>query len=381
LRSIAGALDRPYGIPHLNILLPVGISFYTFQSLSYLIDVYRGDTEVERNPGMLSLYVGFFPLVVSGPIERSTRLLPQLKDPRRFDYDRVTNGLRLIFWGFFKKLVIADRLAPFVNTVFDNPDAHSGAPVLIAVYFFAFQIYADFSAYTDIAIGCARILGYDVMENFRRPYLAESVRTFWHRWHISLTTWLRDYLYIPLGGNRVDPWRWYVNIMIVFLLSGAWHGANWTFICWGMLHGLFLIASIGTATWRQRAVAAVELDDHPVIHEILRVLITFHLVTFAWIFFRAASLGDALLIIGKMADVSQSGGFLLAEPWNSGLLLAVACVMGLMTVEILQEKLSLGEWLASQCTPIRWGVYYLLVTILLTWGTFSSDEPFIYTQF
>ncbi|MCE7945771.1 MAG: MBOAT family protein, partial [Chlorobi bacterium CHB1] len=235
-----------YEFPLFDILLPVGISFYTFQTLSYTIDVYRSEKTPERNFIKFALYVTFFPQLVAGPIERSTRLLPQFDHEHKFDANRVVSGLRLMLWGFFKKLVIADRLALYVNEVYNNPADYTGLPVIIATYFFAFQIYCDFSAYSDIAIGAARVLGFDLMKNFRQPYLAQSIGEFWKRWHISLSTWFRDYLYIPLGGNRVSRLRWYVNLMAVFLISGLWHGANWTFVVWGALHGSYFVLSLLT---------------------------------------------------------------------------------------------------------------------------------------
>ena len=209
-----------YNVPTFKVLLPVGISFYTFQTLSYTIDVYRKKREPEKHLGIFALYVAFFPQLVAGPIERSTRLLPQLVEKYNFNYDRVTDGLKLMLWGFFKKVVIADRIAVIVNQVYSNPNEAAGIPLLIGTYLFAFQIYCDFSGYSDIAIGAAKVFGIDLMQNFRRPYFAKSIREFWQRWHISLSTWFRDYLYRPLGGNHTSRWRWYYNIMIVFLISG-----------------------------------------------------------------------------------------------------------------------------------------------------------------
>ncbi|MGE0267487.1 MAG: MBOAT family protein [Candidatus Omnitrophota bacterium] len=218
-----------YNVPSFKVLLPVGISFYTFQSLSYTIDVYSGKRPAEKHLGLFALYIAFFPQLVAGPIERSTHLLPQLYKKNHVDYQRVTDGLKLILWGLFKKIVIADRLAYFVNYVYNNPAGGHGYYILIATYFFAFQIYCDFSGYSDIAIGSAQVMGYELMENFKRPYLAQSIPEFWKRWHISLSTWFKEYLYFPLGGNRVPVLLWARNILVVFLLSGIWHGANWTF--------------------------------------------------------------------------------------------------------------------------------------------------------
>ena len=222
-------------------MLPVGISFYTFQSMAYTIDVYRGVVEPEKHLGIMATFVAFFPQLVAGPIERAPHMLPQFRQRMSFDQARTVEGLRLILWGAFKKIVIADRLAIYVNTVYNAPRHYSGLPLIAATIFFAFQIYCDFSAYSDIAIGAAKILGFDLMENFRQPYFSKSVREFWGRWHISLSTWFRDYLYIPLGGNRVTFTRHLLNLMIVFVVSGLWHGASWTFVIWGALHGLYIV--------------------------------------------------------------------------------------------------------------------------------------------
>ncbi|MCB0064655.1 MAG: MBOAT family protein, partial [Caldilineaceae bacterium] len=240
VRATLNLFNIFYNVPAFQVLLPVGISFYTFQTLSYTIDVYRGKLAPERHFGRFALYVAFFPQLVAGPIERATHLLPQFHQPMTFNQTRIASGLRLLLWGMFKKVVIADRLALYVNQVYDHPGDHGALTLLIASYFFAFQIYCDFSGYSDIAIGAARVMGFDLMENFRQPYMARSIAGFWRRWHISLSTWFRDYLYIPLGGNRVARWRWYSNLFLVFLVSGLWHGAAWHFVIWGALHGLLV---------------------------------------------------------------------------------------------------------------------------------------------
>lgn len=243
VNTVTGHLGGTVQFEPLNVLLPVGISFYTFQTLSYTLDVYRGHREPESHLGRFALYVSFFPQRVAGPMERSTRLLPQLAGKFDFDYRRVSDGLKLICWGLFKKLIIADRAGMLVDQVYNNVYDQTGFALIVASYLFAFQIFCDFSGYSDIAIGCAQVMGYTFMKNFRQPYFAGSISEFWNRWHISLSTWFRDYLYIPLGGNRVSPWRWHVNIFLVFLLSGIWHGANWTFAVWGALHGGYYLAS------------------------------------------------------------------------------------------------------------------------------------------
>ena len=226
-------------IPYLSILLPIGLSFHTFQAMSYTIEVYRGHQKAERHFGIYSLYVMFYPQLVAGPIERPQNLLHQFREKYDFDYDRVVGGLKLILWGFVKKLVIADRLAIYVNAVYNNPEQHNGMTFIVATIFFAIQIYCDFSGYSDIAIGAAKVMGFKLMTNFNRPYFARNISEFWKRWHISLSTWFKDYLYISLGGNRVSIPRWYFNLMLVFIISGLWHGANWTYIIWGAWNGFY----------------------------------------------------------------------------------------------------------------------------------------------
>ena len=275
-------------IPVSKLLLPVGISFYTFQALGYSIDVFRGTTQVERNFVTYALFVSFFPQLVAGPIERSNNLLPQFRQARTFDSEGATKGLQMMVWGYFLKLVLADRCGIYVDAIYNHLEMHNGGSYLVASLLFPFQIYGDFAGYSLIAIGAARVLGFRLMQNFRQPYLACSVGEFWHRWHISLSTWFKDYLYIPLGGNRVGRIRQYVNLMVTFVVSGLWHGANWTFLCWGALHGGLLCLEkrlgIGRRTY----------------HGLSRLwhwLLTFVLVSFAWIFFRADSVSDAFLVI------------------------------------------------------------------------------------
>ncbi len=253
MRELMDVAGLPYHVQDLKFLLPVGISFYTFQALSYTIDLYRGAREPEKHFGIFALYVSFFPQLVAGPIERSTRLLPQFYEKKEFNYKRVTDGLKLMAWGFFQKVVIADRLGLYVNEVFGNPAGYEGIPVVMATYFFSIQIYCDFSGYTDIAIGAAQVLGYRLMPNFRRPFFAENIGEFWNRWHMSLIMWFRDYVYIPMGGNRVSRLRHIFNILVVFTLSGLWHGAQWTFVIWGFLNGVFISIGRITLAFRDRA--------------------------------------------------------------------------------------------------------------------------------
>ncbi len=294
--SIARLINWNYPTVYLNIILPLGLSFHTFQALSYVIEVYRGTQKVERHIGIFALYTMFFPQLVAGPIERPKNLLHQFYEKHEFRYDQVTGGLKLMVWGLFKKVVIADRLAIVVNQVYNDPLEYSGIPLSLATIFFTFQIFCDFSGYSDIAIGSAQVMGFNLMKNFNRPYFAKSVSEFWKRWHISLSTWFKDYLYIPLGGNRTSKARWQFNLLVTFVLSGLWHGANWTFLIWGALHGTYILLSNASNNIRARFVEATGLINFPNIHKVLKVSATFSLISFAWIFFRANSLSDALYI-------------------------------------------------------------------------------------
>jgi D-alanyl-lipoteichoic acid acyltransferase DltB (MBOAT superfamily) len=370
-----------YDIPAFNVLLPVGISFYTFQTLSYSIDVYRGDKEPEKHFGIFALYVSFFPQLVAGPIERSTRLLPQFYKKISFDYYRVSDGLKLMLWGFFKKIVIADRLALYVNEVYNNPSDHYGVHVLLATYFFAFQIYCDFSGYSDIAIGAAQVMGYNLMDNFNRPYFSKSISEFWKRWHISLSSWFRDYLYISLGGNRVVKWRWYFNLFIVFLLSGLWHGANWTFLVWGALHGFYLIFSIWTKNIRSGITGFFHLNNNSLLQKYFRVFITFHLVLLGWIFFRANSIADAFLLLQNMFIISfdQIKTLKLSLGWYE-LMIAFFTIFFMEFIHLIQRHRHMRTFLDSKPAWMRYAVYYLLIFGILVLGQFKETE-FIYFQF
>ena len=284
----------------LDLILPVGISFYTFQTLSYVIDVYRGDIEPERNFFFYALFVSFFPQLVAGPIERPGNLMPQLRETHKPQRDNLIRGSKQMLLGFFKKICVADVVAVYVNSVYNNPDGANGPSVLIATVLFAVQIYCDFSGYTDIATGCARIMGIRLMKNFDHPYTATSIKEFWGRWHISLSTWFRDYLYIPLGGNRRGRGRKLLNIMIVFLVSGLWHGANWTFVVWGAVHGIYQVLGDLTISTRNRLLSKMKLSpSHPVVVWGRRIG-TFILVDLAWLFFRANSLTDAGVLLSKL---------------------------------------------------------------------------------
>ncbi len=366
-------------VPELNVLLPVGISFYTFQTLSYTIDVYRGERPAERNLGIFSLYVAFFPQLVAGPIERSTRLMPQFRRVITFNEPRAVTGLQLMLWGFFKKVVIADRLAQVVGPAYLAPRSASAFDLLLATVCFAFQIYCDFSAYSDIAIGAARILGFDLMENFRRPYLSRNIAEFWRRWHISLSTWFRDYLFIPLGGSRLSSGRTCFNLAVVFLLSGLWHGANWTFVVWGALHAAYMVA--GRLALRRPSATGTAASG--LLAKAGQVLLTFVLVDFAWIFFRAATVSDAAqisraVLLGFRHPLQEY--LLPAMSMTPVMLLAVGLIGLLLGLEILEQKLSLADRFRRWPRPWRWAVYYAGVYAILLLGVLEN-EAFIYFQF
>lgn len=386
LKWILNLFGFSYRFPRFHFLLPLGISFYTFKNLSYLTDVYWGKIPPEKHLGKFALYVSFFPQLLAGPIERAVRLLPQFRERYVFDYERVSHGLRLMLWGLFQKIVIADNLAVLVDHVFDHPTRYHGTSLIMATFFFAFQIYCDFSGYSDIAIGVAECLGYKTMENFNRPYFATSISDFWRRWHISLSTWFRDYLYIPLGGNRVSIPRLYLNLIVVFLICGLWHGANWTFVIWGGIHGFYLVFSLMTQGLRTRIHQGIRLNKAPRIHASLKVLTTFFLVCLAWIFFRANHLSEALYIISQWfvgwADFFRPGAW-ETTPFQGlelEFLAGTVSVGFLIFVHLMQERLSWTRMLFDKPVWVRWSVYYAGVLAILLVGS-SGSKQFIYFQF
>ncbi len=369
-----------YHVPMLKLLLPVGISFYTFQALSYTIDVYRGRKESERHIGIFALYIAFFPQLVAGPIERSTNLLPQFRQRGNLDYQNLREGLLLVLWGMFKKVVIADRLALYVDQVYNNASGYQGLPLIVATYFFAFQIYCDFSGYSDIAIGTAKTMGYDLMTNFERPYFAKSISEFWRRWHISLSTWFRDYLYIPIGGSRCSRARWCLNVLIVFIVSGLWHGANWTFVIWGSLHGIWQIVSILTEKLRASLIERLGIND--LCLKIIRVFITFHLVCFGWILFRANNLADAAYIISHIfASILHLHGTGVFDPiGRSWFMFSVLSIFALLLVQLLQRSKPGMQFLNAKSVAIRWFCYYSIIFAIILFGV-TGKSQFIYFQF
>lgn len=362
--------------PALNVLLPVGISFFTFQALSYSIDIYRMKIEPEKSLVKFLTFIAFFPQLVAGPIERSSDIIPQFDGVKRFELDAFMAGSRLFIWGLFKKIVIADRLALYVDPVFDHPELYSGPTFMLATLLFTFQIYCDFSGYSDMAVGVARSFGFKLMQNFNLPYLAKSIGDFWKRWHISLSSWFGDYLYIPLGGNRVAVTRWVLNITLVFVVSGLWHGANWTFVLWGALHASFyLVEYIGNQLLK---LIKVEKIKQTFFFALIKVPITFVMVSFAWIFFRANSLADAGYIVN--AIFSSTGNLW----WGSSAFstaIGLAMVLLLLTVQILQYNNILGIYYRASKMP-NWLVGLSYIFLLLGISLFGvSSNAFIYFQF
>lgn len=364
-----------------KILLPAGISFYFFQSMGYLTDVYRGKIKAERHFGHYALFVSFFPQLLAGPIGRADSLLPQFKKERPFDYGRTTYGLKLMAWGYFKKLVIADVFATVVNKVYDNASSYVGLALIVATVMFAFEIYCDFSGYSDIAVGCARLFGIDLMTNFKSPYFSFSVKEFWSRWHISLSSWFRDYVYIPLGGSRVPKWRHFLNLLLTFLVSGFWHGSSLTYILWGGIHGVLQI--LETLLWPKRKNGAGERRRK----HLWQLPITFALICFTWIFFRANSIQDAVWVISKLF-------FGITRPL-AYFRTAIAC-LGISKAAIFGMFLSVSllaayDYASLKCDVIaalsrqkfflRWPVYVLLLVVIALFAPKGVATEFIYFQF
>lgn len=364
--------------PHfatLNLILPVGISFYTFHGLSYVFDIYYGKIKPTRNAIDYSLFVSFFPLLVAGPIERATHLLPQVERPRTFSYSKAVDGLKQILWGLFKKVVIADNCAELANQIFSAHWAYSGSTLALGAIFFAIQIYGDFSGYSDIALGTARLLGFELLQNFRFPYFSRDIAEFWRRWHISLSSWFKDYLYIPLGGSRGGMFMTIRNTFIIFLVSGFWHGANWTFIVWGGLNALFIMPSIIFKRNRRNLDTVAQGRILPNARETIQVIFTFLLASFAWIFFRAESMEKAITYIKGIFSPSF---FKIPEVY-SGKVLIVLVIFFVIEWCGREGKYALERFSDSWKRPVRWMFYYaLIITIYYMSG---SEQQFIYFQF
>ena len=368
--------------PAFDVLLPVGISFYTFQALSYTMDVYRGEIYAERNLARYALFVSFFPQLVAGPIERSKNLLVQINEKHYFNYDNVKNGLLLMLWGYFQKMVVADHIAIYVNDIFNNYQNVNGVQLSVATILFAFQIYCDFSGYSGIAKGAAKIMGFRLMENFRQPYFATSIQDFWRRWHISLSTWFRDYLYIPLGGSRCSKQNKYRNIIITFLISGLWHGASWNFVIWGGLHGMYQVIGDITQTYRNRLYKKLYIRTDVFSFKLGKIFMTFILTTFAWIFFRAPGTSAAFYILKRIFfDFSLFGllrGFLEINK------IALMSIVLLLAGDIMWNNFDVLKKLAQQNILFRWIIYFLMVLLILVFGIYGTDyvqTQFIYFQF
>ena len=352
----------------LRFALPIGLSFHTFQSLSYVIEVYRGNYKAERHPGIYSLYVMFYPQLVAGPIERPSHLLPQLRTYHHFDWENFNSGLLRMLWGFFKKMVIADRIAVYVNEIYRHPSDHAGANTWFAVYLFAIQIYCDFSGYSDIAIGAAQVMGINLAENFRQPYFAKTIREFWHRWHISLSTWFRDYIYFPMGGSRAKATVWIFALMCTFLLSGFWHGAKWTFIIWGAIHGVLLLLNNLAGKKRKG--------------NIVTWFITFNLVCLAWIFFRAANTHDAGIMFSNLFSVVK-----IHSPFTKEYeCIADMCTLGFCVpfMFFIERKFGgnpVNKMIEGRSVTIQWSISWTMIFLFLSFAVFKNPQTFIYFQF
>ena len=385
ISSVVGLFGGPSDPVLLDLVLPVGISFYTFQTLSYAIDVYRGDVKSERNFFFYALFVSFFPQLVAGPIERPDNLIPQLREAHPWSTPDAIKGAKHMLVGFFKKVCVADLLSSAVDSVYNSPEEAGSLAIAIATVLFAVQIYCDFSGYTDIAIGCARIMGIRLMKNFDHPYSATTIKEFWARWHISLSSWFRDYLYIPLGGNRCSRARHLFNLFVVFLVSGLWHGANWTFVVWGALHGVYQI--VGNLTARPRARLVERSGRAPTSPLVVwpRRIITFILVCFAWIFFRANTMSDALLLIKRLFSFTGGGIGATLSSMGVSVTTALLMVVSVVLLILIDRMLTYDDSPdGSDVLVSRGGFVYFVWIILLSWALLLSKDmisTFIYFQF
>lgn len=383
LRAIAEYVGWNYTVPYQEIVLPLAISFYTFQAVSYLVDIYYGKQKAERHYGYFSIYFAFFPQLVAGPIERAKKLLPQFKVEQNFNYENLTYGMKRIAWGFFKKTLIADRLAPIVSSVFDSPNP-IGSQIVLATILFSLQLFADFSACSDIAIGCARMLGINLTENFKQPHFAVSISDFWSRWHITLSTWLRDYIFIPLCKGKKKRSEIYLAIVITFLVSGIWHGAAWNFVLWGLIHGFYRVFGDYTKHSREKMASFIQLDRSPVLHKWVKIAITFLLVCFSRVFFRSDSVTHAF---------ENAQLFLTINSWRPSeivkafeifpLLDLVIFIFFFIIVQIFQyierKNVSTWEWLSQRSIFARFAFYIFIIVSVLIFGV--SGNGFVYGGF
>ncbi|WP_218916783.1 MBOAT family O-acyltransferase [Fluviicola taffensis] len=355
-----------------NFILPIGLSFHTFQSLSYVIEVYRGNQKAEKHFGIYSLYVMFYPQLVTGPIERPQNLLVQLREEKKFDYSNIARGLRLILFGLFIKMVVADNIAVYVDQIYANPSGYNTFSILKGLFLYSFQIYCDFFGYSTIAVGCARVMGYNLMDNFKTPYLSKSIGEFWQRWHISLSTWFRDYVYFSLGGNKVKIQRWMINILIVFIVSGLWHGANWTFILWGLAHGLVYISeNIFNRLFKIREIKNEALQS---VWNIFKIIKTFVIVSFIWVLFRASDLQQVKTIFKSIIHNLNTVDNFTVEP-KAWLFLGLFII-----IDIVLFNTRFDFWCTKRASIVRWSLYTSMIFLIIV---FSSVEnfPFIYFQF
>lgn len=359
----------------LNVILPIGISFYTFHGLSYVIDIYKEKIKPTKNFIDYSVFVSFFPLLVAGPIERATHLLPQIQAKRNFDYTKAVDGLRQILWGLFKKVVIADNCAEYADLIFNNSSNYSGSTLVLGAVFFAFQIYGDFSGYSDIALGTARLFGIDLLKNFSFPYFSRDIAEFWRRWHISLSSWFKDYLYIPLGGSKGGTWLKLRNTFIIFLVSGFWHGGNWTFIAWGALHALFFLPLLLFNKNRSHIDSVAKGKMLPSLKEFSRMLLTFLLVVLAWVFFRADSMHQA---INYISHIFTSALFKIPEIRPS-LVIMVLAVFIFMEWLGREKNYAIESFAIHLSIPLKWAFHLFLFTVIILF--MGKEQPFIYFQF
>ena len=387
LAQVARFFHWNYSIEYLSLILPIGLSFHTFQSLCYVVEVYRKNFKAEHHFGIYALYVMFYPQLVAGPIERPGNLIHQFYEEHHFDYQRVIDGLKLMVWGFFKKVVIADKLALVVDKVYNDPTRYTGLPLITAAISFAIQVYCDFSGYSDIAIGSAQVMGFRLRDNFNRPLFSASVPEFWRRWHISLMTWFRDYVYIPLGGNRVSKGRWYLNIFFTFTLSGLWHGANWGMVLWGSFNGIYVVLSDLTGNLRKKGLSWTQLEDHPMLHRGLGIAFTFFLFWFTLIIFRTKNLTDALYVmthlvigLGGLKGFYASVESLYTVLPKYELITVLIAIGWMIFVEILEKQEGMRHLLSKRPIWVRWTIYYVCILFLIFFGEYN-DQAFIYFQF
>lgn len=388
MEHILAVIHIQLHVPYSTFSLPIGISFYIFEAMAYIIDVYRGGLKAEKNLLKYASFIAFFPQLLAGPIERAGHMLVQFEKKHVFDYEKIKSGLLLILWGLFQKLVVADRLSKFTDTVFSQPNNYRGFEMVIASLFFTFQIYCDFSGYSDMAIGAARVLGFELSRNFERPYFSKGIREFWRRWHITLCSWFKDYLYIPLGGNRCSKIRNYINIMIVFVVSGLWHGADVSFIVWGALHGVYQVVEKAIEPFWNKVMVRLKIQTSGSIYKLFQVIKTFVLVDFAWIFFKASSFKAAIAFIKNMfyfnPEVFINGaiyklGLSYKEFW-----IGVFGIVIVLIENLLQRNNNIYSKLMNKHVVIRWSLYVASLIFIIIFGVYGSDynpQQFIYFQF